>query len=190
MKSKSLSRYAKFYAIYMLVFLWSMFLANAQCPTINNTSPVICDASGFNFNNLNSFVADNGNGIAWYSAPTGGIRFSLTQLVSEGTYYVDDNSGACGSRSPLVVDFQVNQSGQNLDAIFCSNENPTIQTYIDQAIQPSIPSGGSVEIYYDFNLTNLANVTDPIPLGGRNYFIVFVDSGNCKSQIERNKAYF
>ena len=51
-------------------------------------------------------------------------------------------------------------------------------------LQPNIPSGGSVEVYYDFNLTTLANNTDPVPNGGSFYYIVFVDSFGCRSQIE------
>src|SRR5690606_35295409 len=44
--------------------------------------------------------------------------------------------------------------------------------------------GGSVEVYYDFNLINRANVSDAIPLGAINYYNVFIDSGGCKSQLE------
>lgn len=170
-----------------MVFLWTTFSVNAQCPTIVDPTPSpICDASGFTFADLSTptYVTDNGNGIVWYDALTGGAAFLDNQLVSEGTYYVDDNSGACGGRASITIDFQVNASGQSLDGIYCSNENPTVQTYIDDVLQPNRPSGGAIEVYEDFDLTIVANGTDPIPSGGSFYYVVFVDNGGCKSQLE------
>ncbi|NCP59158.1 MAG: gliding motility-associated C-terminal domain-containing protein [Flavobacteriales bacterium] len=185
MKTKSLFKHVLKYTAYSFVFFWTAFSVNAQCPTITDpTPPPICDASGFTFNNLNAFATDNGNGIAWYSAPTGGSALSSLQLVSEGVYYVDDLSGSCGARASVTIDFQVNKSGQNLDGVYCSNENATIQTYIDDVLLPNIPSGGSVEVYNDFDLTDLASTLDFLPTGANNYFIVFVDNLGCKSQTE------
>ena len=169
---------------YLLVFICAINTIYAQCPTITNTNPSICDASGFTFNDLNAFATDNGNGITWYSAAIGGTSFNSNQLVSQTTYYADDNSGVCGTRESITVDFQVNPTGQNLQGIFCSNENPTIQTYIDIELQPNAPEFGTVEVYTDINLTNQAGSSDPIPNGATNYYIVFVNSTGCKSQIE------
>jgi len=172
-------------ASYVLVFMWTAFSAFAQCPTISTPTPIICDASGYNFADLSTnYAVDNGNGIVWYDAVTGGSTFIPSQLVTVGIYFADDNSGACGSRESITVNFQVDASGQNLDQIYCSNENPTIQTYIDGVLQSHIPAGGSVEVYTDINLSNMANNTDAIPIGATNFFIVFVDNGGCKSQIE------
>ena len=187
MKTITLLRYTKNFVAFIMVFLWTTFSVNAQCPTIvDPTPPPICDASGFTFADLSSptYVTDNGNGIVWYDALTGGAAFLDNQLVSEGTYYVDDNSGACGGRASITIDFQVNASGQSLDGIYCSNENPTVQTYIDDVLQPNRPSGGAIEVYEDFDLTIVANGTDPIPSGGSFYYVVFVDNGGCKSQLE------
>ncbi|WP_299551948.1 gliding motility-associated C-terminal domain-containing protein [Seonamhaeicola sp.] len=172
-------------ASYILVLLWTSYASFGQCPTITDPNPTICDASGYTFSDLSAdYATDNGNGIVWYNAATGGSPFNPNQLVDEGTYYADDNSGTCGSRASIVIDFQVNPSNQNLDQIYCSNENATIQTYIDDVLQSSIPPGGSVEIYYDFSLTNQANTTDALAGGAANYYIVFVDNGSCKSQLE------
>ncbi|MEN3323483.1 gliding motility-associated C-terminal domain-containing protein [Mariniflexile soesokkakense] len=171
----------------VLMFLWASISCFAQCPTIADPNPPpICDASKFTFNSLNAFATNNGNGIVWYATSTGGAAFNPNQLVKEGTYYADDNSGTCGSRASIVVDFQVNPSGKNLDRIYCSNDNATVQTYIDDVLQSGIPLGGSVEVYYDFNLTNQANASDAIPGGASNYYIVFVDPSPtfCKSQLE------
>ncbi len=174
------------YASYFLVFLWTAFNANAQCPTVTTSNPVICDASNFTFADLDAFADDSvsGNGIVWYDAPTGGNFFSATQLVEQGNYYAGDNSGNCGTRESISVDFEVDPSSQNLDGIFCQNENPIIQLYIDEVLLPNIPSGGSVEVYTDLELTVLANSSDPISSGATNYYIVFLDSSGCKSQVE------
>ncbi len=185
MKTKDLFRNVIKTASYIMVFLYTTSSAFAQCPTISNPTPTICDASGYTFADLSTdYAVDGGNGIVWYNALSGGSPFNPNQLVDEGTYYADDDSGTCGVRASIIVDFQVDASGQNLDQIYCSNESPTIQTYIDDVLQPHIPSGGSVEIYTDIDLTSLANSTDPIPGGATNFFIVFVDNGGCKSQVE------
>ncbi len=185
MKTKLTSRNALFYVFLNLLFWGISFPMYAQCPTIANSNPPpICDASGFTFSDLNAFATDGGNGIVWYDMLTGGTPFNTNELVQEGTYYADDNSGTCGARVSIVVDFQVNASGENLDRIYCTNENATIQTYIDDVLLGSIPPGGSVEVYTDFALTNQANPTDAIPVGASNYYIVFVDNGGCEGQIE------
>ncbi|MBU3820907.1 gliding motility-associated C-terminal domain-containing protein [Flavobacteriaceae bacterium XHP0103] len=185
MKTNYVFRYAKLFAVYIMVFLWGTNMANAQCPTVNDPNPIICDASGYTFSNLSAdYATDNGGGIVWYDQSSGGTAFNPSQLVNEGTYYADDSSGSCGTRNSITVTFTVPVSGQNLDAIFCSNENPTIQSYINEALQSSIPSGGSVKVYNDFALTDEAIPADAIPNGGKTYYIVFVDSGTCESQIE------
>uniref|UniRef100_UPI00262D7891 hypothetical protein n=1 Tax=uncultured Algibacter sp. TaxID=298659 RepID=UPI00262D7891 len=185
MKTKSLLKFTKTFVTFTMVLLWTVFSANAQCPTVTNPNPPpICDASGYTFNDLNSFATDGGNGIVWYDTLTGGSPFNPNQLLQEGIYYADDNTGTCGSRASINIDFVLNSTGQNLDQIYCSNENATIQTYIDDVLFGSIPAGGSVEVYYDLNLTSQANTTDSIPLGATNFYIVFVDNGGCKSQLE------
>ncbi|MGC6432446.1 MAG: gliding motility-associated C-terminal domain-containing protein [Jejuia sp.] len=186
MKTKPKLEYMRIPLYFSLLLLFVSLSAHAQCPTISNpTPPAICDASGYTFADLSTdYATDQGNGIVWYDAATGGSLFNSNELVSEGTYYADDNSGACGSRASITVDFQVDATGRILDRIYCSNESATIQTYIDDVLQVSVPSGGTVEIYNDFNLTNQANPTDTISVGASIFYIVFVDSSNCESQIE------
>jgi len=172
-------------ASYILVVLGTSVSCFGQCPTISvSNPPPICDASGFTFADLNAYATDAGGGIVWYTATTGGSAFNQSQLVKEGTYYAGDASGTCGPRASIVINFTVNPSGKNLDRIYCSNDNATVQTYIDDVLQSGVPSGGSVEVYYDYNLTNQANASDVIPSGASNYYIVFVDGGGCKSQFE------
>ncbi len=188
MKNKPTSKYVHMSTYLCLLFLFLSFSMTAQCPTITDPSPPpICDASGYTFGDLSAstFVTDTGDGIVWYNADTGGTAFNSNELVTEGTFYIDNISGSCPTpRASITIDFQVDPSGENLDRIYCSNESATIQTYIDDVLQSSIPPGGSVEIYNDFDLTNQANPTDTIPIGASNYYIVFVDNGSCESQIE------
>ncbi|NNC48946.1 MAG: gliding motility-associated C-terminal domain-containing protein [Flaviramulus sp.] len=186
MKAKTLFRYTRLFVTFIMLFLWASFSLNAQCPTVTSpTPPPICDAAGYTFSDLSSdFATDNGGGVFWYDSATGGAPFNGTQLVSECTYYADDDTESCVSRPFIIIDFQVDPSGQNLDGIYCSNENPTVQTYIDDVLVANIPSGGSVEVYNDFGLTSLANGSDPLSSGATNYFIVFLDSSSCKSQLE------
>ena len=185
MRTKSTRKHVLVYASFYLLFFGLSFSSYAQCPVITDpTPPSICDASGFTFNDLNTYAIDGGNGIVWYDAATGGSLFNPTELVSEGVYYADDNSGTCGSRASITIDFVLDDSGQNLDRVYCSNENATVQTYIDDVLQSIIPVGGSVEVYNDVDLTSLANSADTIPVGATNFYIVFVDNGGCKSQLE------
>tara|TARA_R110001583_G_scaffold189086_1_gene351706 strand:- start:1514 stop:5197 length:3684 start_codon:yes stop_codon:yes gene_type:complete len=192
METKLFFRHAIKNAAYVFVFVWTIFTANAQCPKIGNPAPpAICDASGFTFNDLSTFATDGGDGIVWYNTLTGGTPFSPFQLVQEGTYYADNNSGNCVSRPFIVIDFTVNKTGQNLDGVYCSNENPTVQTYITDVLQPNIPSGGSVLVYNDVNLTSLANTSDPIPTGANYYYMVFTDGPagtGCRGQQERART--
>ena len=81
MKTKALFKNVLKTTSYILVFLWTSTSAFAQCPTISNPTPTICDASGFTFNDLNAFATDNGNGIVWYDALSGGNAFILSELV-------------------------------------------------------------------------------------------------------------
>ncbi len=173
------------FASYIFVFLWTSFSVFGQCPTIAvSNPPPICDASGFTFADLNAFATNNGNGIVWYSSSTGGSAYQPSQLVKEGTYYVDDSSGSCGSRSSIVISFEIKPSGKNLTGIYCSKDNATIQTYIDDVLQSGIPTGGYVKVYYDYNLTNQASPSDAIASGGTNYYVVFGNSAGCESQQE------
>ncbi len=173
--------------IFLLWLLWVPLVLTAQCPTIPNSNPApICDASGFTFSDLNAFAVDEGNGIAWYDQATGGTQFNMNDLVLPGTYYADDITGTCGTRESIVVGFEVDPTGQKLDAIYCSNDNATMQTYIDDVLQANIPSGGSVEVYYDFDLTNLADPTDLLS-GLFNVYVIFVDNSGCRSQIESDR---
>ena len=193
MKTNYLFRYTKVFVTSLMVFLWATVSLNAQCPTITNqTPPPICNGSGYTLSNLSAdYATDNGNGIVWYNAATGGNGLDPNQLVQQGVYYIDDNSGSCGTdpRESITISFQVEPvpPGGSLDKFYCSNENATIQDYIDDALALYIPLGGSVSVYYDLALTTQANSTDTVANGIVNYYIVF-DDITCTSQIKLGKT--
>ena len=172
------------YAFYVLMLLCASLSVSAQCPTIADSTPsAICNASGFTFSDLNAYATDGGNGIVWYNVPTGGTPFNINEQVIEGVYYVDDNSGTCGTRESIFIDFTVDPTGLNLERNYCSNENVDIQAYIDNVLQPSIPPGYSVEVYYSNDLNNQADPNDVFPNALTNLAIVFINGG-CRSQFE------
>ncbi|MEO9558154.1 MAG: hypothetical protein ABJG51_03320, partial [Nonlabens ulvanivorans] len=183
MKKNLLTSWTKRKLLFIALLGLPFLSIQAQCPTVPISPQVICDASQLTFNDLDAFVTSGPNAVRWFLNPTGGSAIPQTQLVRQGTYYAGDTTGACGTRSPLVIDFTVDPSGQSLDAIFCSNEMPTVQSYIDTALAVNIPAGGSVEVYSDFALTMMVSPSSALS-GNANYFIVFVDATGCKGQIE------
>ncbi|MBP0904654.1 gliding motility-associated C-terminal domain-containing protein [Mariniflexile gromovii] len=191
MITKLLSRKVIKITLSVLMLLWTSFSSFAQCPTVSNPNPApICNAAGYSFANLS---ADYAPGAVWYSAAIGGIRYNSTQLVTQGTYYAGNNVGNCGTRQSINVTFQVNPVpvGASLDKFYCSNDNATIQDYIDDALVGYIPVGGTVNVYYDINMSNEANTTDAVTNGIVNYYIVFSDGTMptpCTSQIKFGKS--
>ncbi|MGJ8684239.1 MAG: gliding motility-associated C-terminal domain-containing protein [Nonlabens sp.] len=183
MKQLLHNSFAKRKMLFIALIVLPFLQLQAQCPSVPVSPQTICDASQLTFNDLNAFTTPGANPVRWFLNPTGGTPIPPGQLVLEGTYYAGDTSGNCGTRPALQVVFNVGPSGQSLDAIFCSNENPTVQSYIDEALTVNIPAGGNVEIYSDFALTMMLNPTSPLT-GNANYFIVFEDSAGCRGQIE------
>lgn len=176
-------KHVRIILISLFVIFGTSLKAFSQCPVIINPNPVICDASGLTILDLDAYATDMGDGISWWDAPSGGFQFINTEFLIEGTYYADDDSGSCTLRPAVVIDFVVDNTGQNLDGIFCDNENATVQTYIDEVLIPIVSPGGTVLVYTDLLLTTLANPATLL-VGATNYFIVFVDAGSCEGQLE------
>ena len=167
----------------MLFLLLFSLKISAQCPTIPTSPITICDASGFTFNNLNASATDVGNGISWYDAATGGNLQAPNSLVQEETYYAGDTSGTCGTRDPLTVNFTISPTNANLSYVKCTNDNKTGQDYFDEIVSPATPGGLTATIYSDEDLTTPLDLTQLLPNGGTNLYIVFSD-GTCESQVE------
>ncbi len=189
MKTKLLLRSVRFNVLFLFWLMLVSLSTYAQCPTIPDPSPPpICDASGLTINDLDIYATDTGDGIVWYNVATGGTALNTNQFLLEGVYYADNNSGNCGTRPSVTIDFEVNATGFTLDGIYCSNDNATVQTYINDVLIPNIPSGGSVQVFDDANLTTPSVGTNTLPIGPTAFFVVFLDSSNCESQIEIGSA--
>ncbi|MDO4727828.1 MAG: gliding motility-associated C-terminal domain-containing protein [Bacteroidota bacterium] len=101
--------------ILFFAFIASLADVKAQCPTVTTVHLDLCDNQGDSVAALNVLagVTDNGGGIAWFTAPTGGVNLSppagqtsiLSQHLQTGnyTYYIDNASGDCGSRIAVTV---------------------------------------------------------------------------------------
>ncbi|AUP78908.1 gliding motility-associated C-terminal domain-containing protein [Flavivirga eckloniae] len=180
-------------AFYVLMLCCTSLSVFAQCPDIPVSPQTVCDASGLTVNDLNVYATNIVNGIAWYDVPTGGTPLSANQLVLDGaTYYADDDSGSCGTRQSLTVNFDVAPTGRILHRIYCDNANATLQDYINEILVPSIPAGGSVEVYYPAVSPNPPvpiTPTDPVAPGSTSLLVTFVDNLGCKSQFENGLTY-
>ena len=173
-----------------LICCFFSYLSHSQCPTIPSSPIVICDGAGFNFADLDAFASSGSGDINWYNA-SGSIQYTDLQLVTQGTYFADDSSNSCGgSRPSITVDFTVDPSGVSLfNGIYCTADNATFNDYLTEVVQPfQPPTTVSIQLYYNITLTSPVNLTDPIPLGFTNLFIVFTDNNGCTSQIERGRT--
>ena len=198
MKTKSLLRFTKPFVTFTMVFLWTVFSVNAQCPSVSDPNPPpICDVAGLNYQNLTSLlitdgiIIDNGASVVYYDALNGGKQIDNDALIKEGIIYVDDdNSGVdCSPRQELNISFTISATNSEFEEFYCSDENPTVQTFIDDALQTFISSGGSVIVYNDFGTNNIAAPTQAIT-SNTAFEIIFEDAGGCKSQLEDGLAIY
>lgn len=119
MKTKPTRKNALLDAFFYLLLFGLSYSGFSQCPTVTNpTPPPICIASGFTFSDMNTFATYGASGIVWYDASSGGSFFNPDQLVSEGVYYADNNTGTCVTRASVTIDFLVNPTGRTLDGIY------------------------------------------------------------------------
>jgi gliding motility-associated-like protein len=75
-----------------------------------------------------SLVA-TGNGIKWYTVPTGGTALASTTALVNGTYYASQTISGCESTSRLSVVVTISNPSAPSAAspqVFCASSNPTI----------------------------------------------------------------
>ncbi len=199
MKTNFLLRYAKLFVSFFIVFLWLTVSVNAQCPTVitSNPPPICEEGAGLTYGALTTLLVNNGsivtNGatVRWYSDPTGGVPFVVSELVNqEGVLYIDNNDSGvdCGSRQPINIDFFVDPIPFILDKIFCSNQSRLIQDYIDEVLTPITPPGRTPEVYLDAALTTLANPSTEVNVTTILYVVIVDDLTGCKSQAKLGRA--
>ncbi|NRD24691.1 gliding motility-associated C-terminal domain-containing protein [Winogradskyella litoriviva] len=99
--------------------------ANAQCPTVTNSSQSFCNVQSLLVGDL--IATDNGGGVVWYDEETSTIPLSNTDnLINGEDYYADDNTGTCGTRARVDVTIYVAPTGDNFQG-FCV-ESPSLAT--------------------------------------------------------------
>jgi mucin-2 len=93
------------FRLFLLLFLVGYSSQSySQCPTVINSNQSFCDSQSPTVASLQA--TDNGGGIKWYATATTPANEPLlptTPLESGQDYYVDDNSGTCGSRQVVNV---------------------------------------------------------------------------------------
>ncbi|MGB5419309.1 gliding motility-associated C-terminal domain-containing protein [Algibacter sp.] len=198
MKTKPNLKNAFTYAFFYVMLFGMSYSGFSQCPTVTNpTPPPICDAAGLDYQTLTSLlvsdgvIIDNGATIVYYKALVGGTQIDNDALVKEGLIYVDDNNSGvdCSPRQELSISFTVPATNSEFEEFYCSDENPTVQTFIDDALISFIPSGGLVTVYNDFGTNDIASPTQAIT-STTAFEIVFEDAGGCKSQLEDGLAIY
>ncbi|QLE00572.1 gliding motility-associated C-terminal domain-containing protein [Galbibacter sp. BG1] len=118
------------FAVIKTVFFLSILLCtnslSAQCPTVTNTTQDFCDIDGPRVEDL--VATNNGGGIAWFIAATGGNPISpTTPLANNETYYADNSTGNCGARTAVTVNiFGRRPTGVDVRVDKCSSDNSTV----------------------------------------------------------------
>ncbi|MDD3003381.1 gliding motility-associated C-terminal domain-containing protein [Flavobacterium sp.] len=112
----------QFRACILLLFVF--FIGNnssfAQCPTVSNTNPSFCDIDSPKIANLQA--TDNGSGVAWFATTISTTPLPpSTELLNGQTYFLDNSSGNCGSRTPVTVSIYGAPTGQNFQGVCVSS---------------------------------------------------------------------
>jgi gliding motility-associated-like protein len=184
--------------IFILSLVWTSLGAFAQCPIVTDSNPPpVCDTAGLTYQSLTTLliadgvIIDNGATIVYYDALVGGNQIDNDALTIESLFYVDDNNTGvdCSPRQEINISFAISASNNQFEEFYCSDENPTVQTFIDDALQSSIPFEGSVIVYNDFATNDIALPTQAIT-SNLAFEIVFVDAAGCKSQLEDGLAIY
>ncbi|MEP1487572.1 MAG: hypothetical protein ABJK28_03990, partial [Algibacter sp.] len=200
MKTICTQKNALFYAFFYLLFFGISTSGFSQCPTVDNStpSPICEEGSGLTYEALTTLLVNDGsittNGatIRWYTSLTGGTPFSSNELVrQEGVFYIDDNDDLvdCSPRGLINISFAVSATNSEFEEFYCSDENPTVETFINDALQSFIPSGGIVTVYNDFSTNDVALPAQAITSSAA-FEVVFQDAGGCTSQIENGLAIY
>lgn len=156
-------------AFFALALLSSTMTAWAQCPTVDNATPLLCDSADPTVASLNGFVTDGGAGIAWYAADNGGTALNqTTKLTSGTTYFVDNATGDCGARQGVTVTVTVvNKPVATNVAWGLCRESTTVLKTLQDGINLDVFVGDDSALRYyadEFTATPMA-LTDQLTAG-------------------------
>ncbi|SCY88921.1 gliding motility-associated C-terminal domain-containing protein [Flavobacterium caeni] len=91
------------------------FDANAQCPTVVNPNQSFCDINSPTVANL--AATNNGGGVVWYAAATGGTPLSPAAGLVNGEDYFADSVAGCGNRQVVNVTIYGAPTGLNFQGV-------------------------------------------------------------------------
>jgi hypothetical protein len=129
----------KIKVLLILAFSLALLKAYGQCPSIPSNTQEFCDLDSLLISDL--IATDEGAGVAWFSAPTGGTPLNPSgSLVDGQTYYVDNAAGNCGNRQPVFVNILGPPTGPNFQGVCV--ENASLAT-----IQDLIAFGNDIQWY-------------------------------------------
>ncbi|MGG7036167.1 MAG: hypothetical protein ACI7YS_13370, partial [Flavobacterium sp.] len=129
----------KFYFFIFLTVIGYNSSGYSQCPTVNPNQS-FCDTQNPKVGNLQA--TDNGGGVKWYGTATATTPLLSTEsLTNNKVYYVDDNTGACGTRSSVLVKVYTKPSGPG-SVTFCQ-----ASTVADLMPYVSVNNGGLIKWY-------------------------------------------
>ena len=112
-------KYFSYFALLLFLFGYNN-LSYSQCPTVTNSNQSFCDTQSPTIASL--IATNNGGGIKWYATASSITPLSTTTgLVNGGNYYVDDNSGSCGTRQSVVVTVYSAPTGANFQGVCVTN---------------------------------------------------------------------
>ncbi|MBU2920125.1 hypothetical protein KO504_02105, partial [Winogradskyella psychrotolerans] len=138
-KQQSLKCYY-IYVTFLLISITSgLTYVNAQCPTVTNSSQVLCDVQSLLVGDLQAI--DNGGGVVWYETADSTIPLSNTEsLINGEDYYADDSTGSCGSRARVDITIYGPPVGNNFQGVCI--DDPTMAT-----VSSLIATGNDVQWY-------------------------------------------
>ena len=134
---------SKFATILSLVFvqLLTLTLAQAQCPTVGNTTVTTCAFDGTSITqvaDLNTLAAVGATSstVVWYNAASGGTAFNAADPLTDGIYYLDTTTGECSPRIAVTVTVNGERptciDGDCDGDFFCESSNATVQEILNE----------------------------------------------------------
>ncbi|MGL2967224.1 hypothetical protein, partial [Flavobacterium sp. XGLA_31] len=131
-----------FLKLALVAFLFGFnSIVYAQCPTITNPNQSFCDTQSPTVASL--VATNNGGGIKWYANagdPAGAFLAPGTGLQNGEDYFVDDNTGACGSRQSVTVSIY---SAPIADPF----QGPCVENLNDATLQNFVAIGNNIQWY-------------------------------------------
>ncbi len=155
--------------------LVNITINNPDAPTIVSASQSFCAIDSAVVSDLTALVNATGT-VIWYPSALGGVAFSNTAALVNGTYYATQTIAGCESVNRLLVNVTINNpsapTGSSTQA-FCENMSHTVADLT--------ASGSGIQWYSSATGGTLYNNTD-ILVNGNTYYATQT-IGSCESVL-------